>query len=279
MKSKKNGYICKLSGLPHYYTNQLLTNYLPPPINLIMFGLFKKKDTFAPLVTDMHCHLLPGVDDGSSNTEETVRCLKAMATVGYKKVYLTPHFQARYPNVEEDIKRRFAALKKAIAESGEKDIPEIMGISGEYRFDPLFARMPGVDNVLPLPGKRLLCEFSLHNNDYMPIDIFTDYIKLGYKLILAHPERYPYLNAHSVEVKKMRDMGIEFQVNVLSLNNFYGESAMKKGFEYIEKGMSEYLGTDTHNMRYIQALLETADNKEVQKMLKKHTFKNAEIGD
>ena len=242
-----------------------------------MFGLFKKKETFAPLVTDMHCHLLPGVDDGSSSSEETIQCLKAMKTVGYKKIYLTPHFQHRYPNDESDIKKRFTALKKAIAASGEHDLPEVVDIAGEYRFDPAFARMPGVDNVLTLPGKRLLCEFSLHFNDYMPLDIFQKYIDLGYKLILAHPERYPYLNAHSIEVEKMRKMGIAFQVNVLSLNNFYGESAMRKGFEYIERNMSEYLGTDTHNLRYIQALLETAENKDVQKVLKKHKFLNSEL--
>lgn len=243
-----------------------------------MFGLFKKKETFAPLAVDMHCHLLPNVDDGSSNPEETVRCLKAMATIGYKKVFFTPHFQARYPNKEDDIKKRFEVLKKAIAQSGEKGLPEIAGIAGEYRFDPDFARMPGVDSVFTLPGKRLLCEFSLHNNNnYTPIDIFAQYIKMGYKLILAHPERYPYLNVHSAETRKMRDMGIAFQVNILSLNNFYGESAMRKGYEYIEKGMSEYLGTDTHNMRYIQALLETAENKEVQKVMKKYNFKNAEL--
>ena len=242
-----------------------------------MFGLFKKKDTFAPLIVDMHCHLLPNVDDGSSSPEETVRCLKAMYTVGYRKVFLTPHFQARYPNIEDDIKKRFEVLKKAIAKSGEKNLPEVVDIAGEYRFDPLYARMPGVDKVLTLPGKTLLCEFSLHNNGYMPVDIFSDYIKMGYKLILAHPERYPYLNAHSTEVKKMREIGVAFQVNILSLNGFYGESAKRKGFEYIEKGLSEYLGTDTHNMRYIAALLESAENKEVQRVLKNYNFKNAEF--
>lgn len=242
-----------------------------------MFGFLKKKETFAPLAVDMHCHLLPGVDDGSSNLEETVKCLKAMATVGYKKIFLTPHFQARYPNNEEDILKRFTALKKAIAACGEKNLPEVVAIAGEYRFDPSFVRMPGVENVLTLPGKRLLCEFSLHNNNFMPFDLFQEYIKLGYKLILAHPERYPYINVHSNEIQKMRDMGIEFQINILSLNNFYGESPMRKGFEFITKGICDYLGTDTHNMRYIHALLDTAENKEVQKVLKQYTFKNSQL--
>lgn len=245
-----------------------------------MFDFLKKRKqakTFEPLCTDIHCHLLPGVDDGSSNTKETISCLKALASVGFNKVHFTPHFQARYPNTEDDIQKRFAVLKKEILASGETGLPEIGVISGEYRFDVNFARVPGIDNVMTLPGKRLICEFSLHFNDYMPLDIFKDYIDRGYKLILAHPERYPYLNAHSIEVKKMRDLGVSLQVNILSLNNFYGESAMRKGFEYINKGMAEYLGTDTHNMRYIQALLDTAENKDVQNIMKNHKFKNSEI--
>lgn len=237
----------------------------------------KKTDAFAVLSTDMHCHLLPGVDDGSSNFNETVSCLKAMASVGYKKIYFTPHFQAHYPNVEDDIQRRFAELKRMIDKLGDPSLPEVAGISGEYRFDPQFARQPGKDKVLPLPGKRLLCEFSLHFSNYMPIETFAEYIRLGYTLILAHPERYPYLGLHSKEIETMKSMGILFQINVLSLNGFYGEAARKKGFDYIDHGMVEYLGTDTHNMRYISALLETAENKEVLKMLDKHTFLNSQL--
>ena len=72
-------------------------------------------------------------------------------------------------------------------------------------------------------------------------------------------------------------MGIFFQVNVLSLNGFYGESARQKGFEYINAGMVEYLGTDTHNMRYAKALKETANNKQVQKLMNAHTFLNSKL--
>ncbi|MBP5190497.1 MAG: hypothetical protein J6031_06240 [Bacteroidales bacterium] len=237
----------------------------------------KTNKTFAPLVTDMHCHLLPGVDDGSSNIQETIDCLNIMASLGFEKVYFTPHFQYNYPNDEEDILQRFATLKKQLSTSGLESLPEVNLIAGEYRFDPRFARRPGIDKVLTLPGKKLLCEFSLHYNDYMPIEIFSEYIKLGYTLILAHPERYPYMGIHSKEVETMKQMGIFFQVNVLSLNGFYGDTAMKKGFEYIETGLAEYLGTDTHNMRYASALRDTANNKQVQKMMQKHTFLNSQL--
>jgi tyrosine-protein phosphatase YwqE len=75
----------------------------------------------------------------------------------------------------------------------------------------------------------------------------------------------------------MKEIGIKFQIHVLSLNGFYGESAQRKGFEYIESGMVEYLGTDTHNMRYANALKETANNKSVQKIMKSHTFLNDKL--
>ncbi len=245
-----------------------------------MFDFLKKKKqvkTFAPLVSDMHCHLLPGVDDGSSNIKETIECLTTLAKLGYSKVYFTPHFQAHYPNEEEDIKQRFTKLKKAIEAEQKDDLPEIAGISGEYRFDDDFERNPDEGRVLTLPGKKLLCELSLHRSDYNPIDTWKKYIAKGYTLILAHPERYPYLNIHSPLVEEARGMGMKFQVNVLSLNGFYGESARHKGLDYIKKGMSEYLGTDTHNMRYANALKETANNSEVKEILKKYTFQNCEL--
>ena len=103
-----------------------------------MLNLFKKKYTarpiFAPLGTDMHCHLVPRVDDGSKCIEESVECLQTLWEVGYRKVIITPHFQhPRFPNDEDDIKLRFEELKRQAKEQGVEI--EIAGIGGEYRID------------------------------------------------------------------------------------------------------------------------------------------------
>ena len=221
-----------------------------------MFKLFNKNNTpktFSAIATDMHCHLLPGVDDGAKDLSESILCLKTMASVGFNRVMFTPHFQDKYPNKEDDILERFEQLKIQLKEHSNQELPK-------------------VDIILP--GKRLLCEFSLHAGNYMPLNIFAEYQKLGYSLILAHPERYPYLGIHSKELATMKEMGVAFQVNILSLNGFYGEAAMKKGFDYIEKGWVEYLGTDMHNARYAAELIATAKNRKVQKLLAKHKFLN-----
>ena len=245
-----------------------------------ILSLFKKQYTpkpiFEALGTDMHCHLIPRVDDGSKCIEESIECLNTLKAVGYKKVIITPHFQhPRFDNDEDDIRQRYEEVKRQAAEAGVEI--EIAGIGGEYRIDSGFKNRLENPRFLKVGGKYVLVEFSLHQQMMGVDEMIFDMQMNGYEVILAHPERYPYLNVHSSEIIKMRELGVAFQVNILSLNNFYGESAMRKGFEYIEKGMSEYLGTDTHNMRYIQALMETAENKEVQKVLKNHKFKNAEL--
>ena len=238
-------------------------------------SLFKRNRP-SPLLnvlgTDMHCHLLPNVDDGSRDITETVSCLQTMAAAGFKKVYFTPHFQANYPNEEEDIHNRFQQLKKELAKYD--GLPEIAGISGEYRFDAQYIRRPGIDNVTPLPGNLLLCEFSLHSQSKIPYDLFKGFQELQYTIVLAHPERYPYLGPYSPEIKKMKEFGILFQVNILSLNGFYGQVAMDKGYTYIENNWVEYLGTDMHNTNYAQELLRTLENRTFKKMLEKHTFRN-----
>lgn len=242
-----------------------------------LFNRSKKNKIFSALETDMHCHLLPGVDDGCRDVDETIECLRVMGSLGYKKVFLTPHFQANYPNKEEYIQKHFNWLKEELKRKTDEELPELAWISGEYRFDVRYARKAGIDQVLPLPGNRLLCEFALHANDFMSFDLLEGFQKQGYNLILAHPERYPYLGVHSPDIDKLRNMGVELQINILSLNGFYGDAAMDKGFAYIEQGWVNYLGTDMHNIRYANELIATAKNKRVRKMLQNYTFKNAEL--
>lgn len=243
-------------------------------------GLFNRRNenrpTFEVLGTDMHCHLLPSVDDGSRDINETLSCLKTMKSLGFKKIYFTPHFQANYPNDETDIVKRFEQLKKALAPHAS-EIPELAGISGEYRFDQRYERRAGIDAVNPLPGKKLLCELSLHGSNYNPLESFKAFLAEGYNLILAHPERYPYLGIHSPELKEILDLGIKLQLNTLSLNGFYGPAALEKGFAFLENGWVSYLGTDLHNTHYAQELVATAANSKVQKVLQRYKFLNSEL--
>lgn len=238
--------------------------------------LHKQSPVFSSIETDIHCHLIPGVDDGSTSLDETVNCLREMAKMGFKKIFFTPHFQARYPNQEEDILKRFELLKEHLRKLGDNDLPEIGGIAGEYRFDNLYEKHPE-DKPLTLPGKKLLCELSLHTSEYSPIEVFKQFLDAGYSLILAHPERYPYLNIHSKLISDILNMGVKIQVNILSLQGFYGVGAMEKGYDYMRNGIVDYIATDTHNMRYVNALAGIEHNKRLRKIIDNTTFLNNQL--
>lgn len=237
----------------------------------------KVKPVMEVLGVDMHCHLLPGVDDGSADPDSTYELLKVMAHLGFKKVYLTPHFQAKYPNEEKDIEQRYDALRKEMASKGGANLPKLAGIAGEYRFDDLYARQPDGPRPLTLPGKRLLCEFSRFGSKELPLELFRQFQNQGYSLILAHPERYSYMNMYLPEMKELIDMGVRLQVNTLSLVGFYGETPRQRGYQYIQQGWVDYLGTDMHNMRYASALMEAANDSKLLQTLEHYQFKNNEL--
>lgn len=243
----------------------------------MLFNLFNRKyeprPIFAALGTDMHCHLVPKVDDGSKCMEESVECLKTLKAVGYNKVIITPHFQTpRFENDEEDIKKRYEELKRQATEAGVEI--EMMGVAGEYRIDTGFKKRLENPRFLKISDKYVLVEFSLHQQMMGCDEMIFDMQMKGYEVILAHPERYPYLNVDGMRMEQLKNQGVFFQINVLSLGGFYGEEAKHRAYDMLEKGWVEFMGTDTHNTMYAQALIDLTHNRKVEKVLEKYTFMN-----
>lgn len=240
------------------------------------FNLFKRKYSprpiFAPLGVDMHCHLIPKVDDGSKCLEESIECLNTLKAVGYSKVIITPHFQhPRFPNKEDDIVRRYNELKQQALYAGVEI--ELAGIGGEYRIDSGFAQRLDNPQFLQV-GKYVLVEFSLHQQMMGSDELIFDMQMKGYDVILAHPERYPYLNVQGMRMEQLKNQGVFFQVNVLSLGGFYGEEAKRRAYDMLERGWVEFLGTDTHNTMYAQALSDVSRDRKIEKVIEKYQFMN-----
>ena len=255
-----------------------------------MFGFLNRNKTlptFAPLVTDMHCHRLPQVDDGSRSVEESLECLETMTEGGLKEVILTPHFQRRFPNTAADIRERYARFSEALEAKGEGlALPRLRGVTGEFSIDDHFDTYTENEELLTYSfadAKRctekgmLLIEFSLHQQRMGYEEVVYDRQMEGYDLILAHPERYPYYDRHSETLEKFKEQGVYFQVNILSLDGFYGEVVQRKAFEYIENGWVEFLGTDMHNMVYGQALRHASSNRKIIKLMEHVEFENKNL--
>ena len=237
---------------------------------------YEPKPIFAALGTDMHCHLVPKVDDGSKCIEESVECLNTLKAVGYNRVIITPHFQyPRFPNDEDDIRSRYEELKSRAIEAGVEI--ELAGVGGEYRIDSGFAKRLENPRFLQVGDKYVLVEFSLHQQMMGCDEMIFDMQMKGYEIILAHPERYPYLNVDGSRMEQLKNQGVYFQINALSLGGFYGEEAKSRAFEMLDRGWVEFMGTDTHNTMYAQALVELSNNRKVEKVLEKYTFMNSTL--
>ena len=209
-----------------------------------------KDSTLLANLTDWHSHILPGVDDGVATMEESLEILKEYEDLGVKKVWLTPHIMEDYPNETEKLKERFEELKKAW--EGNLEI----ALASENMLDTLFESRLENNDFLPIgeEGNHLLVETSYFTPPYGMDEMLANIQKKGYYIILAHPERYRYMEEK--DYKKLKDMGLLFQMNYLSLVGAYGETARKKGEWLLKKGYINYLGSDIHRIGHFRNQIE-----------------------
>lgn len=242
-----------------------------------MFELFTKKEPniLKYLNADVHTHLLPGVDDGVRDFETALSCINEMKRNGINKIYVTPHFQThRFKNDEDDIKYRFDELQKQLGEY-VSDIE--LQLAGEYLIDSGFEERLKTKNLLAINDKYLLVEFSFNQSMLGMEELFFEIQMKGYEVILAHPERYHYLNQDSKLLNNLKEQGVYFQSNIMSFGGFYGSESMKRAYQYVDKGWINFLGTDIHGKKYRDALVDVCKKSKFQKLLKKNTFLNNQL--
>ena len=237
----------------------------------------KPEPIFEKLGIDVHNHMIPGVDDGSESTEMSIGCIKKLWECGFRKMYITPHFNyPRYLNDEDDIRRRYDELKVALKEAGVE--MELIGIGGEYQIDDAFPKRMENPRFLTIGNNEcLLVETSLR---HFRLDFEPTIEKLrmeGREVILAHPERYLYLSIKAHQFEKLKEEGVLFQCNIPSLAGFYGHEAQTRALEFIERGWVELLGTDMHNYAYADAIAACTHDRTVRKVIDKYQFMNSEM--
>lgn len=194
---------------------------------------------------DWHSHILPGVDDGIKTMEDSLAVLEEYERLGFRKVWLTPHIMEDYPNTTADLKKRFEELKASYKGNLE------LALASENMLDNMFEERLQANDFLPMgeEGDYLLVETSYYTPPYAMQEMMDNARKKGYNLILAHPERYRYMEEK--DYIKYKTEGVLFQVNLLSLVGAYGETAKKKAEWMVNKDMVDLLGTDLHRLEVI----------------------------
>lgn len=190
--------------------------------------------------TDWHSHLLPGVDDGVQTVEESLQILSLYEKLGINEVWLTPHVMEDMSNETGMLKERFMKLRTAYKG------PVILHLAAEYMLDIQFEDRLSNDDLLLLgkEGKHLLVETSYFNPPMGLDDILLNIKSKGYVPMLAHPERYAYMERS--DYLRLRHIGVHFQSNLPSLAGSYGRVVRKKAEWFLEEGITDIWGTDTH---------------------------------
>lgn len=233
-----------------------------------MLNWFRKKNVVSenPIRTDIHSHLLPGLDDGVQSFEDAEEIILRFIKAGYKKLITTPHIMSdAYRNTPEGIRARLAELKEYLK---SKNIGIEIEAAAEYYLDEAFIKHVETDLELLTFGKRLL----LFETNFMtePLQlkefIFMATTK-GYQLVLAHPERYIFLQNDLAKAEDLINRGVYFQINTSSLTGYYSREAQRTAYKLIDKGWVHFVGSDCHSLQHIQLLEEAQTSRYYQKAL------------
>ena len=242
-----------------------------------MFGLFKKKEAkkdikfnYSSLMVDMHSHVLPGIDDGAQNPEESIFLIKKIMALGIKKIIATPHIMADYyRNTPETINNALEILK---AELVKEKIDIVVEAAAEHYFDETFEARVNDNKLMIMGDGYVLFEFSFISQPPNAIPVIQKIKDLGYKPILAHPERYPYMDID--QFKTLHSWGVDFQLNTISLVGYYGRESKRMAEELIDNQLVDFISSDMHHPRHAEALKNALRMPYLEKLLFDYPLKN-----
>jgi tyrosine-protein phosphatase YwqE len=203
---------------------------------------------------DFHSHILPGIDDGAKDINESLMLAKALKDWGFDRITCTPHITSKYPNTPQDIMPKFEHLKEELDKSG---IGLDIRLSAEYRLVPeTWPKVLENNWLMPIEERFILMELPISHREEMglinPVEEFRKIASMGLTPILPHPERYFYLTEQ--ELSDILDAGGKIQCNYGSYAGLYGEEVRQRAVALQDKGMVSFYGTDLHNAHYVQVI-------------------------
>lgn len=211
-----------------------------------MFSIFcrKKKlsSEFFKDFQDHHAHVLPMVDDGVRSVDKAFDLLAWYERLGVKKVYFTSHIMEDLAkNDAEFLRGRFEDFKKIYKGKIE------LSLAAEYMLDSAFYGHLKSGDMLTLFGNYLLVETSYMSAPANVNTMLEDIHKSGYHIILAHPERYIYMNIEQLLEHKEK-FNLKFQLNLLSMAGYYGGDVKKTALYLLDNGYYDLIGSDIHSL-------------------------------
>lgn len=211
-------------------------------------------------MVDIHTHIIPNVDDGSQDIKDTVKIFKEAASVGISDIVLTPHYIKGYYDLDTKKREDMVELLQKMLE--KMHIPINVYIGNEIyicsNMDELILKkeVSCINN-----GKYVLFELPINSNIKYLDEMVFRLISIGKIPIIAHPERYRYVQKNIEIVQKLREMGALFQSNYGSMVEIYGKHAKKTLIKLLKKGYIDFLASDVHRPDTIYSVIDKSKNK------------------
>ena len=228
-----------------------------------MFSLFggKKSLIGSDLLRggiDNHSHLLYGVDDGVRTLDESLSILSRLEACGLRRLWLTPHVMEDVPNTTDDLRARFERLQGEEYKGGIE-----LRLAAEYMMDNLYEERLEARDLLLHGEDRVLVETSTMAPPMDLLGTLQKTMSKGYRPVLAHPERYHYMSES--DYRRLRSMGVLFQLNLPSVIGYYGPAVQAKALDFLGRGWYEMTGSDCHreSMIFRHYELKSLKNKTV----------------
>ena len=202
-------------------------------------------------MSDVHCHLLPDVDDGSFSVANTLEMLDYLEhEVGFKRMYFTPHVMEDFSkNNRAYLTGRFDSFLKEYKGSVQ------LSLASEYMLDARFKDHLD-EGLFTLGGKYVLVETSYFAPSPQFNELIYEIKARGLVPMIAHPERYAYMRMQDYDV--WREHGCKFQMNLMSLGGVYGQPSQEKARHFLERGWYDFVGSDLHRLSVFERFLNKA---------------------
>ncbi len=242
-----------------------------------LFSFFNKKHEINnPFVVDIHSHLIPGLDDGARDLEDSIELAQRLCSFGYKKIVTTPHVMLDvFNNTHEQILEGHKILKEALASQG---IALEVEVAAEYNLDEGFIDKIQSGELLCF-GKRkyVLFELPKISKPFFTDQIIFEIFSAGYQPVLAHPERYPYMHEDFKQFIKWKEQGLLLQLNLNSLTGFYSPQIKKFGEKLLKQGLIDFVGSDCHKMRHLDLLESVLRSPKYIDLIAKNPIRNQRL--
>ncbi len=224
---------------------------------------------------DMHSHLIPGIDDGAQNIEESIQLITYLKELGFKKCITTPHiFSDMYKNSPETILPGLDLVRKELK---FREIEMEIEAAAEYYCDEHFEDLIEKKELLTFGKNYVLFEISFAAEPANLARAIFNLRLAGYNPIMAHPERYEFWHNDFSRYQSLLDKDVLIQVNTNCFTGQYGPGAKRIAEKLAREGMIHFVGSDCHHMGHIELLNKSRTNPVLKKLVESGKLMNGTL--